>query len=81
MSAGLIILFFILAFIIYILVAPVTLKIDSYQNRYFFRIAGIAGLSMKIAEKRITAYVHVFFFRFRLKPKRKQPEEKTGNDT
>lgn len=66
MSVGLIILFIFIIFLIYLLVAPVTLKIDSYSNKYYFRIPGVLGFRIKRRKDKWEAGYSVFFIKFRI---------------
>jgi hypothetical protein len=60
-----IILSFFAAVILYILVVPVILKIDTYENNYFFRMPGIFGLKLKKKEGIWKAGLSVLFFRIK----------------
>ncbi len=66
MSTGLIILIIIIIIFGYILFFPLTLKIDTDNDRYYFRLPGIFGFRIRKNESGWKTGYSVFLFRFNI---------------
>ncbi len=67
MSAGLVILLSITAIIVYLVVVPITLHINTYSDKYFVRFPGIFSLRLGKRNETWGIWYTVFFLRFRIK--------------
>lgn len=63
--AGIILLLFI-ALILYILIIPVSLKIDTYENNHYFRMPGICGVRVQKNNGVWKAWFSVLFLTFNI---------------
>lgn len=72
LAVVLILLFLLL---IYLLVAPLVLYIDTVSNTYYFQYKGVAKATVLADEKEVIKIrLHVFFIRFNFYPLRKKKE-------
>lgn len=79
MSVGLGILLFFSVFILYILIIPVTIKIDTYDNIYYVRMQGIWGFKLQKKNDIWKARFSLLFLKFKpdVFKKKKDKEQST----